>query len=124
MKVFSPVIDCVTPDQGFHSPEVSTGISETVTGSVCKVSALPRRKGQLVRRCRGPSPWRVDGLSVLELGRTLVFLNGALKAEEARGYLTQVVGSIHSRGVHGVMPMETIASLEGIDNTTQGEEDV
>jgi len=45
-------------------------------------------------------------LIVLELGRTLVFLNVVARAEEVRQELTKVVGLIHSRGVNRVMPIE------------------
>jgi len=45
-------------------------------------------------------------LIVLELGRTLQFLNVAFGTEEVRKQFCKVVGLIHSRGVNGVMPIE------------------
>jgi len=45
-------------------------------------------------------------LIVLELGRTLVFLNVIARTEEVRQELTKVVGLVYSRGVNGVMPIE------------------
>jgi len=45
-------------------------------------------------------------LNVMELGRTLVFLNVSLGTEEVREEFAKVVGLIHSRGVNRVMPIE------------------
>jgi len=43
---------------------------------------------------------------LLELGRTLVFLNVVARAEEVRQELTKVVGLVYIRGVNRVMPIE------------------
>ena len=56
VKVLSPVIAFIAPDQSFHLLEVGTDMSVMVS---------------LYQRCRGLSPWRVNELIVLELGRTL-----------------------------------------------------
>jgi hypothetical protein len=58
--------------------------------------------------CRGLSPWRAGELIALELGRTGLFQRSLQGAEEVtRGYVNPVVGLTHSRGVYGVMPVES-----------------
>ena len=69
VKVLSPEIIHVASDHDFHLSEVSTSSNAMVS---------------LKKRCRGLSPQRVDELIVLELGRTLQFLNVALRTEEVR----------------------------------------
>jgi hypothetical protein len=58
--------------------------------------------------CRGLSPWRAGELIALELGRTGLFQRSPQGAEEViREYVNPVVGLTHSRGVYGVMPVES-----------------
>ena len=84
MKVLSPVIINVTFDQGFHLPEVSTDIYEQGYVFFLTFSTAQIKPGEYIQRCRGLSPQRVDELTVLELGRTLLFLNAAIQVEETR----------------------------------------
>lgn len=97
--------------QGFHVPE--TNIREVVTG-------------ETFLTCRGLSPWRVNELFILELGRTESLPTEASKEPKRRcgGMATSVVGLTHSRGVGRVMPVESrkIGTLEGVSSLTQREE--
>ncbi|HBB52912.1 MAG TPA: hypothetical protein DCZ80_03310 [Legionellales bacterium] len=54
------------------------------------------------------------------LGEPCKFLNVALGTEEVREQFCKVVGLVGSRGVNGVMPIETdVRSLEATSNLMQ-----
>ena len=76
--------------------------------------------------CRGRRPWRVIQRFTTELGRTISFPKEASNEpkRQRRKYGGMVVGLTRSRGVIGVMSIESRepGTLEGISSGTQRDE--
>jgi len=108
VKVLSPEITNVAQGQGFHFLETGIGTS----GKGERVTGVPGSKSAAGKRMAYVGTWE---------NRT-VPKGSRQEAEEAgRRYGSSVVGLIHSRGVNGVMPVESInkGTLEGISSITQ-----
>ena len=109
VKVLSPEITNLAQGQGFHFLEAST--AAYVKGEY--VSGVPGSKS-------------VAGNPTVRIGtwENHIVPNGSFQqAEEARRkYGDMVVGLTHSRGVVGVMPGESLCSLEGVSSKTQRDE--
>ena len=74
VKVSSPEMVLVALGQGFQFLETGIGICA---------------RGECVSACRGPRPWRVNELFVLELGRTEAFRKEASEElKRRRGSMT------------------------------------
>jgi len=73
--------------------------------------------------CRGRRPWRVIRGFTAELGRTISFPKEASNEpkRQRRKYGGMVVGLTRSRGVNGVMSIESPepGTLEGVSSRTQ-----
>jgi len=96
--------------QGFIKPE--TRIAACVNGKCA--SDVPGSKSMVGNRIVCTGTW--DNHIVLE--------RSFQQVEEARRkYDDMVVGLTHSRGVDGVMPIESPSSLEGVSSRTQRAED-
>jgi len=109
VKVLSPEIVNIALGQRFHVLEAS--IATCVKGKcVCDV----------------PGSESVAGKLNVHVGtwENHIAPNGSFQqAEEARRkYGDMVVGLTHSRGVVGVMPGESLCSLEGVSSKTQRDE--
>ena len=109
VKVLSPEIINIALGQGFHFLEAS--IAACVKGEY--VSDVPGSES-------------VAGKLTVHIGTwdNHIVPNGSFQqAEEARRkYGEMVVGLTHSRGVVGVMPGESLCSLEGVSSKTQRDE--
>ena len=107
VKVSSPEILLIALGQGFHFLEASI--------AACV-------KGEYV--CDVPGSESVAGKLTVHIGtwENHIAPNRSFQqAEEARRkYGDMVVGLTHSRGVVGVMPGESLCSLEGVSGKTQG----
>jgi len=96
--------------QGFIKPE--TRIAACVNGKCA--SDVPGSKSMVGNRIVCTGTW--DNHIVLE--------RSFQQVEEARRkYDDMVVGLTHSRGVDGVMPIESPSSLEGVSSRTQRAEE-
>ncbi len=106
VKVFSPVITNIAQGQGFHSLEAS--IAARVSGE--RVGGVPGSKS-------------MAGNPTVHIGtwENHIAPDGSFQqAEEARRkYGDMAVGLTHSRGVVGVMPDESLSSLEGVSSNVQ-----
>jgi hypothetical protein len=90
------------------SPEIARMLHWAKISIYLKPESVYSLMVRIYQTCRGLSPWRVGELITLELGRTGLFQRSPQGAEEViRGYVNPVVGLTHSRGVYGVMPVES-----------------
>ncbi len=109
VKVSSPEIVNIAQGQGFHVLEASTAA---------------RVKGECVSGVPGSES--VAGNSTVHIGtweNHIAPYRSFQQAEEARRkYGDMVVGLTHSRGVVGVMPGESLCSLEGVSSKMQRDE--
>jgi len=109
VKVYSPEMVNIAQGQGFH---------------VLEASIAARVKGECVGGVPGSES--VAGNSTVNIGtwENHIAPNRSFqRAEEARRkYGDMVVGLTHSRGVVGVMPGESLRSLEGVSSKTQRDE--
>jgi len=109
VKVLSPEIVNIALGQGFHVLEAS--IATCVKGEC--VGGVPGSES-------------VAGEPTVHIGtweNHIVPNRSFQQAEEARmKYGDMVVGLTHSRGVVGVMPGESLRSLEGVSSKTQRDE--
>ena len=109
VKVLSPEIINIARGQGFHFLEAS--IAAYANGEYG--SGVPGSES-------------VAGKPTVHIGTwdNHIAPNGSFQqAEEARRkYGGMVVGLTHSRGVIGVMPDESLCSLEGVSSNTQRDE--
>ncbi len=109
VKVCSPEIFNIAQGQGFHFLEASTAA---------------RINGECV--CGVPGSKSMAGNPTVHIGtwENHIAPNRSFQqAEEARRtYGDMVVGLTHSRGVVGVMPGESLRSLEGVSSKTQRDE--
>lgn len=110
VKVSSPEITNIAQGQGFHCPEASTDT---------------RDNGKCV--CGVPGSKSMAGNLTVHIGTWeshIVLYRSFQQAEEARRkYGDMVVGLSHIRGVVGVMPDESLCSLEGDSGKTQRDEE-
>ena len=109
VKVSSPEITNIALGQGFHFLEASTAtraIGECVSG-------VPGSKSMAGNLTVHIGTWESHTVP-----------SGSFQqAEEARRkYGGMAVGLTHSRGVDGVMPIESQCSLEGVSGKTQRDE--
>ena len=106
VKVFSPEIVNIALGQGFHFLEASTAA---------------RVNGECV--CGVPGSESMAGNLTVHIGtweNHIVPNRSFQQAEEARRkYGDMAVGLTHSRGAVGVMPDESVGSLEGAGSNTQ-----
>ena len=108
VKVLSPEM-FIALGQGFIKPE--TSIAAYVNGKC--VSNVPGSKSMVGNRIVCPGTWD----SHVAPNRSF------RQAEEARRkYGDMAVGLTHSRGVDGVMPIESPSSFEGVSSKTQRDE--
>lgn len=90
------------------SPEMISSAHRVRSFISLKPASVYSCKVRIYPACRGLSPWRAGELITLELGRTGLFQRSHQGAEEVtREYVNPVVGLTHSRGVYGVMPVES-----------------
>jgi len=109
VKVLSPEIILVALGQGFHFLEAS--IATCVKGEY--VSDVPGSESVAGKLTAHIGTW----------DNHIAPNRSFQQAEEARRkYGDMVVGLTHSRGVVGVMPGESLRSLEGVSSKTQRDE--
>ena len=88
--------------------------------TIWKPVALHAIKASVSATCRGRRPWRVIRGFTTELGRTISFSKEASNEpkRQRRKYGGMVVGLTHSRGVNGVMAIESQepGTLEGVSS--------
>jgi hypothetical protein len=111
VKVLSPEIINIAQGQGFHNLEAS--IATCVRGEC--VSGVPGSESMAGNLTVHIGTWE----------NHIVPNRSFQRAEEARRkYGDMVVGLTHSRGVNGVMPIESRRSgaLEGVSSKTQRDE--
>ncbi len=109
VKVFSPEIINIAQGQGFHCLEAST--AAYVSGEC--VSGVPGSKSMAGNPTVHIGTWESHAAPH----------ESFQQAEEARRkYGDMVVGLTHSRGVVGVMPGESLCSLEGVSSKMQRDE--
>ena len=106
VKVLSPEIFIIAQGQGFHFLEAS--IAACVNGEC--VSDVPGSESMAGNRTVHIGTWESHAAP-----------RGSFQqAEEARRkYGGMAVGPVHSRGVAGVMPGESVGSLEGAGSNMQ-----
>jgi len=108
VKVLSPEIDIIALGQGFRAPEAS--IAVCVRGEYD--SGVPGSESTVGNRTVCTGTWE-NHTAPAQKGRFQ-------QAEEVRRkYSGMVVGLTHSRGVVGVMPDESLSSLEGVSSKVQ-----
>ena len=91
--------------------------------TIWKPVALHAIMASVSATCRGRSPWRVIRGFTTELGIAISFPKEASNEpkRQRRKYGGMVVGLTHSRGVNGVMAIESRepGTLEGVSSRTQ-----
>lgn len=91
--------------------------------SAWKPVALHATMASVSATCRGRRPWRVIRGFTTELGRTISFPEEASNEpkRQRRKYGGMVVGLTRSRGVNGVISIESRepGTLEGVSSGTQ-----
>ena len=100
VKVLSPEINIIALGQGFQLPEAS--IAACVKGE--HDSDVPGSEAMAGIRTVDIGTWENPMAARASLQQA---------GEARRRYGGRVVGSVHSRGVAGVMPGESAGSLEG-----------
>ena len=111
VKVFSPEICPVALGQGFHHLEASSAARDN---GEC-VSDVPGSESMAGHSMIHSGTWDSHIVPTCACGYRTGAGNRSLhQAEEARrGYGGMAVGPVHIRGVGGVMPTESLCSLEG-----------
>jgi len=110
VKVLSPEMMVIALGEGLTIPEAS--IAAHANGEC--VSDVPGSESTVSNRIVCVGTWE----SHIALNRSFQ------RAEEARRkYGDMAVGLTHSRGVDGVMPIESPSSLEGVSSRMQRDED-
>ena len=106
VKVLSPEIFLIALGQGFHDLEASIGVR--AIGE--RMSGVPGSESVAGRRTVYSGTWE-----------NRIVAHGCASRqgveETVRRYGGAVVGSTHSRGVGGVMPVEGAVPLEGVDGS-------
>jgi hypothetical protein len=110
VKVSSLEMKDIALGEGFIIPEAS--IAACVNGEC--VSNVPGSKAMVGNRIVCAGTWEGHIVPMLEASNE--------PKRRRRKYGDMAVGLTHSRGVDGVMPIESPCSLEGVSSKTQRDE--